>query len=100
MADETPDERDMRRGAAFRSVVIAAMVVSYGWFLHQPSASFKQSFLVAAALQLALIALKRLVPADRLPQALYVYETIADGITVLLFALGVIGGIAYRPMEM
>jgi len=100
MPDETPDERDLRRGAAFRSVVIAALIASYGWFLHQPSAPFKQSFLIAAALQLALIVLKKLVPADRLPQALYIYETIADGITVLLFALGVMGGIAYRPSEL
>lgn len=97
MAEETPEERDMRRGAAYRSAVIALMVSFYGGFLHLPSAPFKQSFLIAAALQLLLIVLKRLVPADRLPQALNAYETVADGITVLLFAVGVLGRIAYAP---
>ena len=100
MEGETPEERDLRRGAAFRSLVIAAMIAAYGWFLHQPSSSFKLSFLVAAALQLVLIVLKRLVPAGQLPQALYAYETVADGITVLLFALGVLGGIAYSPANL
>ena len=50
--------------------------------------------LIAAGVQIMVIALRRFVPADRLPQAMYVFEYIADGVTVLLFALGVFGGIA------
>jgi len=97
MAEETPEERDQRRGAAYRSAVIAVMIAFYGWFMHLPSAPFKQTFLIAAGLQLLLIVLKRLVSADQLPQALVAYETVADGITVLLFAVGVLGKIAQLP---
>ncbi len=97
---ETPEERDLRRGAAYRSAVIAVMVAFYGWFMHLPSAPFKQTFLIAAALQLLLIVLKKLVPAEQLPQALNAYEMVADGITVLLFAVGVLGRIAYMPQDL
>ena len=97
MTEESREDRDLRRGAAFRSAVIAVMVALYGWFMHLPAAPLKQTFLIAAALQLLLIVLKRLVPADQLPQALNTYETVADGITVLLFAVGVLGRIAYLP---
>jgi hypothetical protein len=34
------------------------------------------------------------VPAEVLPQAQDLFEMIADGVTVLMFALGVFGGIA------
>jgi hypothetical protein len=99
MADESREERDMRRGATFRGFVIAALIGAYGWFMHQPSASFTSSFLVAIVLQLGLIFLKRFVPPEQLPRVLYAYETVADGVTVLLFALGVFGGIAALPNE-
>jgi len=99
MGDEDPEIRDLRRGAAFRSFLIAGMIAAYGWVMHQPAASFTQSFLVGIALQVVLIILKRFVPPDRLPQAMYAYETIADGVTVLLFALGVFGGIQSLPQE-
>lgn len=98
--NETGEERDLRRGASFRGFAIAVMIAAYGWFMHQPAASFRASFLVAAALQLFLIVLKRLVPHERLPQALYAYETFADGVTVLLFALGVFGGIQSIPQDL
>jgi hypothetical protein len=51
-------------------------------------------FLVGAALQLAVILMRRFVPADWQPEAIYLYEYVADGLSVLLFALGVFGGIA------
>jgi len=51
-------------------------------------------FLVGAALQLAVILIRRFVPADMQPEAIYIYEYVADGASVLLFALGVFGGIA------
>src|SRR4051794_4863532 len=97
---ETREERDLRRGLAFRSFVIAAMIAAYGGFMHQPAASFRASFLIAIALQAGLIALKRWVPHDRLPKALFAYETFADGVTVLLFALGVFGGIQAIPQDL
>lgn len=98
--NETREERDLRHGAAVRGLAIAAMVAAYGWFAHQPAASFKVSFLVAAVLQVVLIVLKRMVPHDQLPKVLYAYETVADGVTVLLFALGVFGGIQSIPRDL
>ncbi len=95
-----PESRDPRRGTAYRSFFIAVIIAAYGWFMHQPGASLKQTFLVAIALQVGLVFLKRFVPADRLPQALYAYETIIDGVTVLLFSLGVMGGILSFPNEL
>jgi hypothetical protein len=70
------------------------MIALYGWFMGVPAGSGNVSLLAAAGLQFLVIALRRFVPADRLPQALYVFEIVADGVTVLLFALGVFGGIA------
>lgn len=88
----TADERRFSWGG--RGVVIAVMIAFYGWFMHVPTGSGSVSLLAAAGVQLLVIALRRFVPADRLPQALYVFEFVADGVTVLLFALGVFGGIA------
>ena len=88
----TGDERRFSSGG--RGVVIAVMIAFYGWFMHAPAGSGSVSLLAAAGLQLLVIALRRFVPADRLPQALYVFEVVADGVTVLLFALGVFDGIA------
>jgi len=87
----TADERRFSSGG--RGVVIAAMIAFYGWFMHVPAGSSRVSLLAAAGVQLLVITLRRFVPADRLPQALYVFEYIADGVTVLLFALGIFGGI-------
>jgi hypothetical protein len=98
--NETREERDLRRGSVFRGLVIAVMVAAYGWFMHQPGTSFRTSFLIAIALQVVLILLKRIVPHDQLPQALYAYETFADGVTVPLFARGVFGGIQSIPRDL
>jgi len=39
------------------------------------------------------IMLRRWVPPEGQPAAMYAFEMIADGITVLMFALGVFGSI-------
>jgi hypothetical protein len=77
-----------------RGVAIAVLIGLYGWFMRQPAGSFAVGLLVGAGLQILVLALRRFVPADRLPQAMYVFEFVADGVTVLMFALGVFGGIA------
>jgi hypothetical protein len=87
------EERRFSSGG--RGVAIAAIIAFYGWFTHAPASSPRVSLLAAAGLQLLVIALRRFVPADLLPQAMYVFEFIADGVTVLLFALGIFGGIAH-----
>ena len=75
-------------------MIIAVLIGIYGWFTRAGEGSLTVSLLVAAAVQLVLIAVRHLVPADRQPDAMSVVELIADGVTVLLFALGVFGGIA------
>jgi hypothetical protein len=77
-----------------RGLFIAGLVLVYTWFSGDPGVSLKAAFLVAAGLQLAVILIRRLVPADELPRTLYFFEMIADGVSVLMFALGVFGGIA------
>jgi hypothetical protein len=85
--------REQRWSSGGRGVAIAVLVGLYGWFMNEPTGSFTASLLVGAGVQILVLALRKLVPADRLPQAMYVFEYIADGVTVLMFALGVFGRI-------
>ena len=77
-----------------RGVLIAVLIGIYGWIVREPAGSLTVSLLIAAGVQVLVLAVRHLVPADRLPQAMSIFELIADGVTVLLFALGVFGGIA------
>jgi len=77
-----------------RGLFIAGLILVYTWFFNQPGVPLKIAFLIAAGFQLAVIVMRRLVPRDALPVAMYVFEMIADGVSVLMFALGVFGGIA------
>ena len=70
------------------------LIAAYAWFSRQPGASMAAGLLVAAGFQLAVIVIRRVVPANAQPMTLYIFELIADGASVLLFALGVFGGIA------
>ena len=76
-----------------RGIIIATLIVAYCWFIGQPQDSFAQMFVVGAAIQILVILVRKLVPAQHRAQAQYVFELVADGITVLVFALGVLGGI-------
>jgi len=95
--DETPQQ--MRKSSAFRGLVIAVLVGFFGWFLKQPGASMTEMFLVGAAMQVMVIAIRRYVPPDLAPQVMNVVELLMDGVTVLMFALGVYGGINNLPQE-
>jgi hypothetical protein len=86
--------RDVRVSSAMRGVFITGLILVYTWFSKDPGVSWKVTLLVAAGLQLTVIVIRRLVPRDELPTALYVFEIIADGVSVLMFALGVFGSIA------
>ena len=86
--------KEQRWSSGGRGVAIAVLIGLYGWFMKEPTGSFTASLLVGAGLQILVLALRKLVPADRLPQAMYVFEYLADGLTVLMFALGVFGRIA------
>lgn len=89
--------RAERLGSPFRGLLIAVLVAAYGWFFHQPQASLSSAFLFAAGAQLAVVALRKFVPSTVLPQALDLFDLLADGATVLLFAVGVYGGILRMP---
>ena len=83
-----------RLGSGVRSCLIAGFLAAYGFFLQQPDATFEISFLVSAVLQGAVIALRRWIPAELQADAMQVFELLADAASVMLFALGVFGGIA------
>ena len=76
-----------------RGVFITGLILVYSWFLKDPGVSLKVTFLIAAAFQFAVILIRRFVPADQLPRAIYIFELIADGVTVLMFAIGVFGAL-------
>jgi hypothetical protein len=85
--------REMRLSSMTRAVVIVATLGVYTWVSKQPAVSLTAGLLVAAGLQLAVIGVRRFVPAGQQPLALYMFEFIADGVTLILFALTVFGGI-------
>jgi hypothetical protein len=89
--------RNWRRGSLLCGIVAAVMVGVYGWVSGQPRDSFAKLVLVAAAIQVAVILLQRWVPAHHLPRALYIFELLVDGVTVLFLALGVYGSILSLP---
>lgn len=89
--EETP--RQMRLGTAVRGTIIGVLLIAYGLLFGRDGASFTECLLVAAGLQFLVLLLRKLVPPEVLPQALYVFELLVDGVTVLLFAMGVYGGI-------
>jgi uncharacterized membrane protein (DUF441 family) len=91
--------RKLRVDSRVRGVVITALITGYGFLFHQRQGSFVEALLVGALLQVAVLLVRRWVPPEGRAVALYTFETIADGITVLLFAMGVLGGIVRMPAE-
>jgi hypothetical protein len=89
--EESP--REMRLSGAVRGLLIGVLLTGYTVVSKQPGASLTATFLIGAGLQLAVIVVRRWLPAERQPLVVYIFELIADGATVLLFALGVFGGI-------
>jgi hypothetical protein len=92
--------QDERRASILRGVFFSLCIAGYAWVFKKPAASFTEMFLVGAALQLAAFCLRRFVPPDRLPQAMIIFELLVDGATVLVFALGVYGGILNVPRDL
>src|SRR6187397_2950090 len=86
--------RDLRLSSTIRGVFITGLILVYTWFLKDPGVSLKVTFLIAAGFQFAVIVIRRFVPADELPRAIYIFELIADGVTVLMFGIGVFGALA------
>jgi hypothetical protein len=85
--------RPPRLGEGARGLIIGVMIAFYAYVTNQPGASLTASLLVAAALQLVVVVIRRVVAPEAQPLVLYVFELLVDAATVLLFALGVFGGI-------
>jgi hypothetical protein len=96
--NESP--RQLRLSSRVRGVFIGVILIVYGFLVQRSGAGFIEGLLIAAALQGGVLLLRRHAPDALVPQATYLLELIADGVTVLLFALGVFGGIARPPMDL
>jgi hypothetical protein len=90
---EVESPRQLRLSTTIRGIVLALLLAAYNYFAKQPGASLSLMLLIAAATQAIVLFIRKVVPPDRQPQALYIWEMFADGATVLLFALGIYGGI-------
>lgn len=99
MDTESRITRQLRLGSTVRGLIIAALMGFYFFVTNQPGTSFTVALLFAAGLQLGVLLLRRFVPPDVLPQALHVFELLVDAATILLFALGVFGGILGYGLE-
>jgi len=93
--DESP--RDPRFTSTVRGIAIGALIATYAGLTHQTQVSFSAGLIIAAALQLSILLVRRFVAPDVIPRAIYVCEMLADGATVLLFALAVLGSIIRTP---
>ena len=85
------DPRDLRAASWLRGIFIAVLIVFYGWFTGQPDSSFTGTVLVGALVQFAIIVIRKFLPPGQLERAQYIFEMIADGVTILMFAIGVFG---------
>jgi hypothetical protein len=94
------ETRDLRISSMMRSVFFGLLTAGYAILMPYPQASFKVSFAIGAALQLAILLMRRFAPADSFPKVQYLSELLADGATVLLFAVGVLGTIANMPQDL
>jgi hypothetical protein len=90
----------LRRSGAVRSAIIAYGIAAYSWFVTRPDASVAMPmFLVGVAIQvLVLVAgvVAKRQGGEVAATALPIVELVADGITVLLFALATYQGILQR----
>jgi hypothetical protein len=89
----------MRLGTVVRGTILGVLLIGYGLLVGRDGASFTECLLVAAGLQFLVLLLRKFVPPTMLPQTMYVFELLADGVTVLMFAMGVYGGILRVGME-
>lgn len=97
--------RQLRLGSAARGIIIGALMAFYYLVTHQAGVTPQSgvtltlTLLVAAALQVALLLLRRFVPGYLQAQVVHLFELLVDAATVLLFALGVFGGILGQGLQ-
>lgn len=96
MEERNPEPR---LSSAARGVAIGALMAFYYYVTHQPGATLTVTLLIAVALQVAALLLRKFVPGDLQPQAIGLFELVVDAATVCLFALGVFGGILRQGIQ-
>jgi hypothetical protein len=89
----------MRLDTTTRGIIIAVLIAISSWALKQSGGSLGVALLIGALVQVAVLIARRFVPPDAMPQTVYIIEMIADGVTVLLCALGVFGAVSRFPAE-
>ena len=94
------ETRDLRISSTMRGVFFGLLTAGYAILMPYPQASFKVSFAIGAALQLAILLMRKFAPPEAFPKVQYLLELVADGATVLLFAWGVLGTIANMPQDL
>ena len=73
--DDTP--RKQRLNSWTRGTVIAVLIVGYGWFVGQPQGSSGRMFIAGVVVQLLVILVRKLLPANLRPQAQDIFELLA-----------------------
>jgi hypothetical protein len=92
--------RSLRLSTRVRGVIIGALIAVYYWLGLQPEGMYRSGLIIAGLLQVAMILVRRFVPAEKVDLSTYVCEMLADGATVFLFALGVYGSTVWAPTEL
>lgn len=76
-----------------RGVLITVLIGLYAWLVGKPGVTLTAALLIAAGLQVGVLLMRKFVSPELHPQVLYLLELLADAATVVLFAIGVFGGI-------
>ena len=92
--------RSLRLSATVRGLLIGALFGAYYYVGFLPEGHFRASLIIAAVAQFIMLVVTRLVPAGQVHLSLYVIELLADGATVLLFALAIVGATMPNPGPM
>ncbi len=96
--NESP--RQLRLSSTARGVAIGAILLVYGLLVRQSPGTFIEGLLIAAAVQAGVLLLRRFAPGALVPMGVFILELIADGVTVLLFAIGVFSAIGAPMADM
>jgi hypothetical protein len=93
LADEV---RQLRLSGALRSAIIAYGIAAFAFIVPQSATGSRTMLVAGIAVQVLLLAahwLAKRYTGDLAPSAVAIVELIADGVTVLLFALATYMGV-------
>ena len=89
--------RSLRFTATVRGLLIGTLFAAYFFLGLLPEGHFRASLIIAAVAQFITLIVARTAPAGRVHLSLFVIELLADGATVLLFALAIVGATMPNP---